>query len=205
MTMIRPHVLMLDVDGVLVTGRPRDGAPPLTSLEADLGLSPQLLQSHFFDVHWEKIVTGRAPLKPRLDAFLSGHALRIGADELLQYWFRNDARIDEAVLAGVRAWRRAGGRAILATNQEHLRASYLMDELDLRAQVDGIVYSAALGYRKPAPDFFIAAAASAEVTPGDIVFIDDSIGNVEAARQAGWRSTHWRAGMTLAAAIAAAY
>jgi putative hydrolase of the HAD superfamily len=50
--------LMLDVDGVLVTGRPSDGRHWVTSLEADLGLSFTVLQDAFFEHYWEEIVTG---------------------------------------------------------------------------------------------------------------------------------------------------
>ena len=51
---------MIDVDGVLVTGRPSDGLHWATSLEADLGLSFAILQDTFFKRYWEDIVTGRA-------------------------------------------------------------------------------------------------------------------------------------------------
>ena len=33
-------VLMVDVDGVLVHGRPQDGLPYFTSIERDLGIRP---------------------------------------------------------------------------------------------------------------------------------------------------------------------
>lgn len=41
-------VLMMDVDGVLVSGRPTDGRHLFTELEADLGLSPDRLRETFF-------------------------------------------------------------------------------------------------------------------------------------------------------------
>jgi len=59
---------MLDVDGVLVNGRPQDGKHLFTDLEADLGVSRSLLQAAFFDVYWQQIVVGKDALKPRLSA-----------------------------------------------------------------------------------------------------------------------------------------
>ena len=57
---------MLDVDGVLLRGRPADGLPWATGLEADLGVSPAALHASFFAVHWAEIVVGRAGLMERL-------------------------------------------------------------------------------------------------------------------------------------------
>ena len=59
-------VLMVDVDGVLIHGRPVDGLPLFTYLERDLGLRHDLLQREFFQPHWGDIVTGREALKPRI-------------------------------------------------------------------------------------------------------------------------------------------
>jgi putative hydrolase of the HAD superfamily len=63
--------LMIDVDGVLVTGRPSDGLHWATSLEADLGLSFDILQEAFFKEYWEDVVSGRADLRGRLTTILA--------------------------------------------------------------------------------------------------------------------------------------
>lgn len=39
--------IMMDVDGVLVTGRPQDGAHLVADLEKDLGISLEVLQRDF--------------------------------------------------------------------------------------------------------------------------------------------------------------
>src|SRR3546814_15982369 len=66
--MTEAAALMVDVDGVLVTGRPRDGRPWATGLREDLGLDPAVLHRAFFAPHWHAVVTGRAPLRPALAA-----------------------------------------------------------------------------------------------------------------------------------------
>ncbi len=58
--------LMLDVDGVLVDGRPEDGRHWQTSVEQDFGFSPESLREQFFAPYWENIVTGRAGLMEHL-------------------------------------------------------------------------------------------------------------------------------------------
>jgi putative hydrolase of the HAD superfamily len=182
---------MVDVDGVLVTGRPKDGDHFATDLEADLGLARERLQAEFFEPHWEAIVTGRASLMDRLTPVLAQIAPELPAQRLVDYWFKNDSRIETNVLAAIRHYRSAGRKVFLATNQEHLRAKYLMEALGLAADVDGILYSAALGDRKPGSDFFRLAARAAGVAPSEIVFVDDAVSNVEAACLAGWHGLHW--------------
>ena len=185
---------MVDVDGVLVNGRPRDGQHLFTDLEADLGVPLDRLQAEFFKPHWEAIVTGRAQMMERLVPVLARIAPSLPAQRFIDYWFENDSRIDEDVRAALGHYRAAGRKVFLATNQEHLRAKYLMETLGLAADVDGIFYSAALGDRKPGAAFFRLAAAGAGAQPQDIVFVDDAEVNVEGARRAGWTSVHWTGG-----------
>lgn len=188
------QVLMVDVDGVLVNGRPKDGAHHATDLERDLGVPFEKLQLEFFKPHWEAIVTGRAHLMDRLVPVLERIAPSLPAQRFIDYWFENDSRIDEDIRAALRHYRANGRRVFLATNQEHLRAEYLMKTLGLGADVDGIFYSAALGERKPDTTFFRLAAAGAGVKAADIAFVDDADVNVESARKAGWAAARWTGG-----------
>ena len=163
--------LMLDVDGVVVTGRPEDGRSWATDIERDLGIAPDAL----------------AESLPALSPSLA-------AQDFIDYWFSKDARIDEAVLAACDTLRGRGVQVFLATNQEHLRAAYLMDRLALRNHVDGIVYSAEIAARKPDRAFFAAAEKRSGAAPRDILLVDDTKANIDAARDAGWQAMHWTAG-----------
>ena len=127
---------------------------------------------------WQALATGRADLLEMLTQRLPASS---DAQKLLDYWFASETHVDAVVLASVRRLRAGGMRVYLATNQERHRARYLMETLGLLAHVDGIVHSAALGHSKPSP-----------------------AGNVDAARLAGWRATHWRGDLSLDAAISAA-
>lgn len=181
--------LMLDVDGVLVTGRPQDGRHWSAGLKQDLGIDPAALQRGFFAPHWAGIVTGRADLAEVLEACLSRIAPEVPAQRLIDYWFEMDARIDSALLAECDTLRRHGTHIWLCTNQEHLRAAWLMERL--RGHVDGMVHSAGLGAAKPDAAFFHAAAAHVGLPPAALVLVDDSPKNVEAAMAAGWGGRVW--------------
>ncbi|ARQ08347.1 HAD superfamily hydrolase protein [Rhizobium etli] len=194
-------VLMVDVDGVLIHGRPADGLPHFTYLERDLGLRPDLLQQEFFQVHWCDIIIGREALEPRLAGVLAKIAPHLSASALIDYWFENESRLNRNLLADLAALRRSGVTLFLATNQEHRRARYLMEQLGLDAHFDDIIYSAALGYSKPSLDFFRMATERAGVLAAEIAFIDDMAANVETARRFGWNAAQWTAGATLAGAF----
>lgn len=184
--------LMLDVDGVVIAGRPQDGQPWSTSLASDLGIDPTRLQTAFFRPFWAQIVTGKLGLAETLDACLPRLGARITTPEFIAYWFARDARLDPEVIEDLHHLRAQGLTVYLATNQEHLRAAYLMHDLGLRDHVEGIVYSAALGVRKPDRAFFTAAAAHLGKPPSSLLLVDDTRANITAARTAKWRACLWR-------------
>jgi putative hydrolase of the HAD superfamily len=184
--------LMVDVDGVLVHGRPADGRHWASSLEADLGVRSADLQCEFFDVHWNEIVVGRAGLMERLPAVLQRIAPHLEPERLIAYWFSHDARLSVELLHDLAHVRAAGIGVYLATNQERMRADYLMETLGLAEHVDGMHYSARLGARKPDREFFDRIVAAMGVQAGELLLIDDAVENVNAAAAAGWNVIHWR-------------
>lgn len=194
-------ILMVDVDGVLVHGRPADGLPLFTYLERDLGLSAPLLQQEFFQPYWVGIITGQEPIEPRLTQVLDRIAPHLTAEKLLDYWFENDSRLDRQLLADLARLKDEGTLLYLATNQEHRRAAYLRDVLELGALFDGMFYSAALGARKPESDFFRLATDGVGAAAHEIGFIDDLEENIAAAKEFGWKALHWTPASGLADAI----
>lgn len=183
--------LMVDVDGVLVDGRPEDGRHWQASLEEDLGFTSDALHEHFFAPCWENIVLGRAGLMEHLATALQKIAPHVRPAQLVSYWFQMDSRLAAPLLAELSLVRAAGVRVYLATNQEHLRAAWLMEKLGLAEHVDGIFYSARLGAKKPDMEFFARVQAAVGLCGEELLLIDDSRPNIEAARKAGWQALHW--------------
>src|SRR5450432_706704 len=182
---------MVDVDGVLVDGRPEDGRHWHTSVEEDLGFASDTLHERFFAPYWEDIVLGRAGLMEHLTTALQKIAPHVSAAEFVSYWFERDSRVVEPLLQELSLVRSAGIRVYLATNQEHLRAAYLMERLGLDEHVDGIFYSARLGVKKPDMEFFAKVQAAVGLSGEDILLIDDSRQNIEGPLKAGWQALHW--------------
>jgi putative hydrolase of the HAD superfamily len=184
------YLLLIDVDGVLVRAAP--GTSWQDGLKQDLGLDPFLLQSYFFDVHWTDIVRGRADLFARLSPILEKWDLEVPARDLADYWFKHDAELDHLLLSILSDARKAGHTAHIVTNQEHHRARYLWEELELRQAFEEIHYSAAIGRAKPDPEFFaLVESAIPDFETMTPLLIDDQLCNVEAATAMGWQAIHW--------------
>ena len=189
--------LMLDVDGVVVHGRPEDGQLWAKNIERDLGIVPERLHALFFAPHWDAIVTGRKNLVSVLEEILPLLTHSITAQSFIEYWFERDSRVDEAVLMECDELRKRGVRIFLATNQEHMRAQYIMDRLSLRKRVDGMIYSAEIAARKPQRSFFEVALKRSGFAAGETILVDDTKANVIAALNAGWQAVHWSEGSSL--------
>jgi len=182
---------MVDVDGVLVDGRPEDGRHWLTAVHDDFGFSAESLHQHFFARHWDEIVVGHAGLTEHLTTCLESIAPEVSPARFISYWFERDSRLVTPLLEQLALARSDGIRVYLATNQEHLRAAYLMEKLGLADHVDGMFYSAQLGAKKPEPEFFAKVQAAVGLPPGELLLIDDVAANIDAARKAGWQALHW--------------
>ncbi len=194
--------LMIDVDGVLVCGRPSDGRPWASTVENDLGFSVNDLQREFFTPYWDEIVVGRCDLAHHLKPALAKIAPHISYDDFIAYWFENDARLNLELLEELGQQRSVGKRVYLATNQEHVRAAHLVEVLGLGSHFDGIYYSAALGCRKPDSAFFKKAAALSGLAADQLLLIDDAPANVTAARAWGWNAAQWFEGSSLSVTLA---
>ncbi|MFO1013999.1 MAG: HAD-IA family hydrolase [Caulobacteraceae bacterium] len=193
-------ILMVDVDGVVVH-RP-DGRRWDADLQADLGIDPDALQSRFFAPHWWDISHGRADLIERLAPVLEEIAPRVTAEALMAYWFAKDAHQNQPLLDDLAALRAAGTPMWLATVQDHRRAAYLWDTLGFRDRFEGVLHSALIGHSKPDGAYFNAVAERLAALPGDLLLIDDSARNIEAAIAAGWQARRWSGEKTLAEVLA---
>jgi putative hydrolase of the HAD superfamily len=192
---MRRKAIMVDVDGVLITHPDAGGWS--ANLENDLGIPLASLQEVFFRRHWADVVHGRAALRERLAMALAEIAPSVSPAALIEYWFDNDAHINERLLEELQHLRNAGFELHLATVQEHERAAYLWNHLALKDRFDGMHYAASLGCSKPDHAFYCAVQAAVQIPPAAIFFIDDRIENVEAARECGWAAALWTGDSTV--------
>lgn len=180
---------MVDVDGVVVVGPP--GRLWNWNAKADIGLDPDDFQSRFFGPHWPDVVMGRADLHDRLGPVLAEIAPHLTSRQVTDYWFANDAGLDQVLLDDLAEVRSGGLQLHLATVQEHHRARYLWETLGFRERFDAIHYSADFGVGKPDSAFFRAVEARTGFVAPELLLIDDRASNIEAARSCGWAAVLW--------------
>jgi putative hydrolase of the HAD superfamily len=186
-------VLALDVDGVVLDSERGGLGKWHREVEQRYGVDIADLQRVFFQPSWPEIVRGQRPIEPALDATLHELAWPMATEALLACWFDADFVVDEDVVAAATEWAAAGARVVLVTDQEHRRAAYLRDALTGVLPISAFAYSAALGRTKRDDGFFRAACDALGIDPSSstVVFVDDSLPNVEAARRHGWTAVHF--------------
>ena len=187
------RILALDVDGVLLDPD-RGGAGHWTvEMERSFGLTRPQFRDAFFMRSWDDVVNGRRPVEDGVGAALADLGADVDVEEFLRVWFEADfVLIDETVALACQAGD-AGCQVVLATNQEHRRASFLGERLGAMMPIDDVLYSADLGVQKHEAAFFELASARLGVASNqrvDVVFVDDAAHNVDQARAAGWRAVH---------------
>lgn len=174
------RVLLFDVDGVLANGEQFG-----KRLARDYGITAEMT-APFFSGPFLKCLVGNADLKQELTSELAQWGWQGSVEEFLHYWFTSEHVIDEPLVNNVQQFRQQGIRCYLATNQEQHRTTYILHEMGFADTFDGIFSSAYIGYMKHDRAFFEAVLHELDgVKAEEILFWDDSPGNIATAREAG--------------------
>lgn len=110
-------------------------------------------------------------------------------DEALRVWLTIVPQ--DEVRALVAALRAEGLPCYLATNQTEHRGRFMDEHLGYDDLLDGAFWSYELGLAKPDPAYFTAIVGRLGLEPGEVLLVDDSARNVEAARSAGLAAERW--------------
>lgn len=184
--------LLFDVDGVVIHGYHAN--PELRrcwdeDLEQDLGISRHAFQEHFIrGIFHAEVLPGRLDLHTALKRVSPSIGFSGDPQDIIDYWMEHDAVITPGVLPLIERLSSAPGVSLfLATNQEPVRASHLMEVVGLGSFFKDIFNSARLGVLKPDPRFF--EAIEQPIGPKErLIFFDDNPEVVDAARAVGWEA-----------------
>ncbi|WP_331767056.1 HAD family phosphatase [Embleya sp. NBC_00896] len=127
-----------------------------------------------------------------------------GGDEQLDAEWCSAFRPDHAVREALH--RHRGSRSLaLFTNNGPLEEEALPRlHPELFDGFGQLLFSHRLGHRKPGPAAFAAATRRLDAVPDEILFIDDHLGNTDAARSFGWHAVHFRGPETIEQALGVA-
>lgn len=187
------RAVFFDVDGVLIHGihaRPELSRRWDTSLLADMGVDPERFTQEFiFDVFIKKVVVGKMSVIEALERYLPSLGYKGSPMVFHHYWLMRDSVLNQPLLDHIRILRgRPGIRLFIATNQEHLRATWLWSHLGLSELFDDIFYSARIGVRKPERGFFDFVEQRIGPQTEPPLFFDDTPKVIDGARAHGWEA-----------------
>jgi putative hydrolase of the HAD superfamily len=172
--------IIFDADGVLINGEMFS-----KQLARDYGISTEITLP-FFTGEFQQCLIGKADLKEILVKHLKQWGWNKSVEEFLEYWFKSEHNIDEKLVDYIQELRNKGIKCYLATNQEKHRVQYMLDKMGFSQCFDKVYASAHLGHKKPTKEFYSKVTEDLNgVARNDILFWDDTLENVEAAREFG--------------------
>lgn len=181
----RFDAVLCDLDGVLRQWRPMSDLEQLYRIPpgtlAATAFAPDRLLPAVTGLHTDD------EWRAGIEADLRRHTPDAAA--LVAAWSAEVGVLDEEVLAILRLAREDGPVVVVTNATTRLAAD--VAALGLATQVDAIVNSAELGFAKPDPRVYHAAAETAGVPLTRCLFVDDSAGNVDAARELGMPALHF--------------
>jgi HAD superfamily hydrolase (TIGR01509 family) len=88
----------------------------------------------------------------------------------------------------VLACRRAGLRVAVASSADRIKVVATLQKIGLPLESwDAVVTGEQVKRKKPAPDIFLFAARSLDVSPAECVVVEDAVNGIQAAKAAGMR------------------
>jgi putative hydrolase of the HAD superfamily len=187
MTFIR--AVIFDFGGVLV--RTEDRAPR-SRLAARLGMTYEELSSLVFENPSSQQATlGQVSVREHWEAVRASLGLAPEAIQAVQEEFWAGDVLDTSLVDLLRALRPRYQTALLSNAWDDLR-QVLEQRLKILDAFDQVIISAEVGLMKPDERIFRLAVERLGVAPGEAVFVDDFVHNVEGARLAGLQAIHFR-------------
>jgi HAD superfamily hydrolase (TIGR01509 family) len=178
--------ILFDADGVLINGKSFS-----TQLEKDFGISPELTTS-FFVNEFSSCLIGTTDLKEKIEPYLKRWGWKGSVNDLLNYWFEVEHSIDKELINYIQYLRSKGIKCIVETNQEKYRAEYMLNKMGFKETFDEVIASAHLGAKKPDQSFFELILRKMNNTKkDDVLFWDDAISNIKAAKSFGIHAEHY--------------
>ena len=181
------HILC-DVDGVVINGyhvNPEKRISWSKDLEKDFGIKQSDMERIFFHGPFVHAIEGKIGLVEGLATVLPRLGYSGKAETLIEYWFKKDSNLNHDFLDWVKSKVSPQNHFSLATNQEHMRANYLWNDLNLSQHFKEIYYAAKIGAKKPDVAFFEHIINDLGAHPSDMCFIDDHPDNVATAMSLG--------------------
>ncbi|MCP4162670.1 MAG: HAD-IA family hydrolase [Deltaproteobacteria bacterium] len=172
--------ILFDADGVIQT-TPETFIPQLKSLINEKDKADQFLND-IFTVEYPFLKSGNNFDKD-LSIVLKKWNVKTPLNQVLKIWELVNPVTE--IIAEIRNLQEYGIKCYLATNQQYHRAKYMRSVLNYDKLFDGSYYSYQMDSVKPEELFFQKILSGLSIHPSKILFIDDKLNNIIAARKCG--------------------
>lgn len=183
-----------DFDGVLNRNIVNGRFLWTETFEADHGVSLAHFRDYIFSDEFKRVLRGEKDLRDHVGEWVATTGYDGSADDIMDYWFKKDARPDGQVVEMVEELKRRGKQNVIGTNNEPYRTAFIKDKMGFGKLVDAIYASGQMGCIKPEAAFFDAVANELDTGADRLLLVDDSAHNVERARSRGWNAFHFENG-----------
>ncbi|MFL7813736.1 MAG: HAD family hydrolase [Anaerolineales bacterium] len=181
--------VIFDLGGVLVRTEDR---LPRQQLAESHGLSFKELEGLVYGSPTARQATiGTISAELHKDAVMESLGLPGDAFKAFGDRFWGGDRLDRVLVDFIRVLRVDYTTALLSNAWDDLRPM-LVEFWKIADAFEEIFISGEMGMSKPDPAIYKEVVKHLRVDPGEIVFVDDFIENVEAARDCGWNAIHFR-------------
>lgn len=178
--------VIFDMGGVLLRTEDRE---PRSKLAQSLGMTYQELEAHVYGSR--EAMRGEISAAEHKRNFLGELGLPEESMEDFGDKFWGGDRMDPVLMEFIRGLRESYTTVLLSNAWDDLRP-LLVDHWKIADAFDHIFISAEMGLAKPNPEIYQAVTAEIGKDPAELVFVDDFIENVKAARGEGWNAIHFR-------------
>ena len=183
------RAVVWDFDGVLNrSGRLQsDGTYRWQRIAAEeLGINALSMARAVFGRDKAALFTGKEDILDRLANWARAEGVDLDPEDVLELWFEHDHDPDPELERVLGLLAEAGVVQVILTNNEARRARWIAQDAGWAEKVDAIFASGETGAMKPAAEAFAQVETALDMAPGEILLVDDTPRNVEAAEKRGW-------------------
>lgn len=175
------HILF-DADGVLQYPREHWHTALKSVLHLENDAQATAVLNDIFEAETDTLES-RTGFVEKLEAVLSKWQRPAQVFETLNVLHAIEIHVD--IMECVQDLRRSGFHCYIASNQQALRAKHMSEVLNYKSLFDSEFYSCFLGAAKPRLEFFEKTLGALGCHANKVLFLDDRVENVQAARRAG--------------------
>ena len=190
-----PRAVLFDLGGVLL---PFDPERRIAAIVARTGATPDAARAFMASDLPRRLDAGEADALDLAEAYRAAFGVDIGpaeATDLALSVFETPNHELWALAASLRA------RAVVGGFSDN--PAFVERVFPPAAILDPMFFSSRIGACKPSPEAFAAVEAALGLASAEILFIDDTAANVDAALARGWEAIHYLSNAQLVADLAA--